>query len=111
MKQTQRNSGNTRRRVVILLGILIVAVACLFIPYTPSNAVRLSIAQHDQPLKSLLIYPIKLKDTEGQKYAGQSDWDYYHVQSTIGTAKFSTRVIGVHKTSGSVFYTGTPVKD
>ncbi|WP_057878440.1 MULTISPECIES: hypothetical protein [Levilactobacillus] len=111
MKQTQQKSGNMRRRAVILLGILIVAVACLFIPYTPSNAVRLSIAQHDQPLKSLLIYPVKLKDTEGRKYAAHSDWDYYHVQSTVGTAKFSTRVFGVHKTSGSVFYTGTPVND
>ncbi|WP_261810729.1 hypothetical protein [Levilactobacillus humaensis] len=111
MKQTQKKSGNTRRRVVILLGILIVAVVCLFIPYTPSNAVRLSLAQHAQPLKGLLVYPLKLADAEGQKYSGQSDWDYYHVQYTIGTAKFSTRVIGVHKNSGSVFYTGTPVKD
>lgn len=106
----KRQGRQGRHRVVVLLLILVAAVVLLFVPYTPSNAVRLTLVQHAQPVKGLLVYPIKLADSEGEKYSGRLDWTYYHVQFTVGTSKFSTRVIGVHQVAGSIFYRGTPVR-
>lgn len=70
-----------------------------FIPFIPSNAVRLCILENGHPIAALLAGPRKLSRSEVSFYTGKKDWSYYQVNVPFSTDSADVTVVAVH-TSG-----------
>ncbi len=95
------------KRFLIVLSTVLALSLLLFVPFTPKNAVRLSILENLHPFAAVLAFPSKMAKKDSTGYSGKHIAAYYSVlvQVSSDMGGFDTYVVGVQeKKSGKIFY-------
>lgn len=67
------------RRVLLIIGMAVVIMPALFVPYTPRNAVRLCILENGHPVSAVFAFPMKMTREDSVGYSGGNVLAYYHI--------------------------------
>ncbi len=95
------------KRFLVSSCTVIAILLLLFVPFTPKNAVRLSILENLHPFAAVFAFPSKMAKKDSTGYSGKHIAAYYSVLVQVGSdmGGFDTYVIGVkEKKSGEMFY-------
>lgn len=93
-----------RRLKWILTAFVVVTLLLTFVPFIPSNAVRLCILENGHPIAAILAGPSKLPQSEVKDYSGNEQWLHYQVNVPFSTESADVDVLVVHKISNQRFY-------
>jgi len=102
------------RRVLLIIGIAVVVMPALFVPYTPKNAVRLCILENGHPISAVFAFPMKMTKEDSTGYSGKNVLAYYHIliPFNISLGGMQAHTLGVHKLdNGGKTYTAFPAAD
>ncbi|WP_367295064.1 hypothetical protein [Levilactobacillus yonginensis] len=99
----KRRKKNCKRLAIILI-VIVVLVPVLFVPYTPTNAVRLSILENGHPIAAILSGPSKLPKSEHKYYSGGKKKQYYQINVPFSTESADVDVLVVNRQSKPTFY-------
>lgn len=88
----------------MILIVIVVLVPILFVPYTPTNAVRLSILENGHPIAAILSGPSKLPQSEHKYYSGSKKKLYYQINVPFSTESADVDVLVVNKITNPSFY-------
>lgn len=79
----------------------------LFVPFTPKNAVRLSVLENGHPLAAMLAFPRKMKKQDTGGLSGKHISAYYMIAGRVSSnlGGFESSIVGVKEgTNGAPFY-------
>ncbi|TOY86063.1 hypothetical protein DIS15_01040 [Levilactobacillus brevis] len=93
-----------------MIVLALILLLLMFVPFIPSNAVRLSILEYGHPIAAVLSGPEKLPKSEVRYYSGSKDGIYYQVNVIFSTDSADTDVVAAYPTSkkGLFRYRATP---
>ncbi|ARN90934.1 hypothetical protein [Levilactobacillus brevis] len=99
-----------RKRKPIIVILVLIVLLLMFVPFIPSNAVRLSILENGHPIAAILSGPEKLPKSEVRYYSGNKSGIYYRVNVIFSTDSADTSVVAAYPTSnkGLFRYRATP---
>lgn len=87
-------------------GVILVLVVGLltFVPFIPSNAVRLCILQSGHPIAAVFAGPSKLSKSAYKYYSGNKKQLHYQINMPFSTESADIDVLVVHKIAKNHFY-------
>ena len=105
---------NIFKQIVTILIVVAVLVPAFFVPYTPTNAVRLCILENGHPISAVFAFPVRVPHKEYSMYSEKNVLVYYDIlvpfETSAGGMVAST--MGVHRLkSGGKFYKAFPAAD
>jgi len=107
-----------RKKILKRLGTALIVVVVLlpvfFLPYTPTNAVRLCILENGHPISAVFAFPIRTSHKEYSMYSGKRVLVYYNILVPFETSQggMVASTLGVHRLkNGDRFYKAFPAAD